>query len=82
MMDRVFDAERAEQDYSNSDAGSNADTDFSLDYVVLEDEGSGADGEAAEDRRALIFIPKEFFPEDVSLWRDGCSLCLFSLLLA
>ena len=67
MMDRVFDAERAEQDYSNSDAFSDADTDFPPDYEELEYEGSGADGEAAEDRRPLIFVPKGFFSDDVSI---------------
>jgi hypothetical protein len=76
VLDRVYDAEQAEQGYSNSDAGSNADTDSPPDYVDLEDEGSGADGEAAEDRRPLIFIPQGFFSDDVSHWHDGCYLCL------
>ena len=66
VMDRVFDAERAEQDYSNSEASSNADTDYPPDYVELEDEGSGAAAEAAEVRRPLIFVPKGFFSDDVS----------------
>ena len=72
VLDRVYDAEQAEQ----ADAGSNADTDSPPDYVDLEDEGSGADGEAAEDRRPLIFIPQGFFSDDVSHWHDGCYLCL------
>jgi hypothetical protein len=61
-MDRAYEAERAVQDYAKSDA----DTDYPPDYEELEYEGSGADGEAAEDRRPLIFVPKGFFSDDVS----------------
>ena len=63
VMDRAYEAERAVQD---SDANSEADTDYPPDYEELEYEGSGADGEAAEDRRPLIFVPKGFFSDDVS----------------
>ena len=62
VMDRAYEAERAVQDYANSDA----DTDYPPDYAELEYEGSGAAGEAAEVRRPLIFVPKGFFSDDVS----------------
>ena len=65
VMDNAYEAERAVQDYADSDA----DTDYPPDYVELEDEGSGAAAEAAEVRRPLIFVSKwkGFFSDDVSL---------------